>query len=435
MNYQETDENPFRNSSKINPNAISHEILNLCHGGIIFMNDVFYIYKEGVYRATSDIVIGKMIKDIVGDKFSIHLFKEVKNSLAAETWWNPELLDQVSTFLNVQNGILDLDKLTLMSHTEPYISINQLNTKYEPNASCPKWESFLSEVLGDDPSKITIIQEFIGYSLCRHTHQEKALMLIGDGANGKSVILNVLESLFGSENVSTVPMEQFKNPNYLAEFFGRMVNISTETNTKTTVYESTFKQLVSGEVIAAERKFCHPFKFRNTCKLIFAFNQYPRIEDRTDAFYRRILPIQFNKQIPEAKQNKNLTEQLKNEKSGILNWCLKGYHRLLTHRIFSDSESVRQSKIDYLKENNNYVGFIEECCVVASVLSIPKNTLYSAYSDYCDENGYKPLGKSRFGKLLKKYLPDISEDRSSESRLWIGIGLRPVTQLVTQMTK
>ena len=38
---------------------------------------------------------------------------------------------------------------------------------------------------------------------------QKALYLVGSGANGKSVYLNILQKVFGDENISNVPLTSF----------------------------------------------------------------------------------------------------------------------------------------------------------------------------------------------------------------------------------
>ncbi len=49
---------------------------------------------------------------------------------------------------------------------------------------------FLIEVFGEN--QLTALQEALGYTLHKEPLFEKAFMLIGDGANGKSTFLNLL---------------------------------------------------------------------------------------------------------------------------------------------------------------------------------------------------------------------------------------------------
>ena len=403
----------------INANLIAAQIKS--EHGVIHLNGHFYLYQNGVYRKSEN-EITMIIKKITNGAFSTHLLREIKASLQAETFFESHMLGLASDYLNVKNGLFNLKSMELVDHQDAYHTIIQIPCDYLPEVNCEEWISFLTEVLGDEPEKIDILQEFFGYCLTPLTNQEKALILLGDGSNGKSVVLNVLEGLIGFENRAAVPLELFKNPHYLAELFGRMVNISTETNTKTQVYEATFKQLVSGETISADQKYGHPFTFKNTCKLIFAFNEFPRVDDKTDAYYRRIIPILFAKQIPESQQNKDLSRELLQEKSGILNWALKGLKRLQRQKGFSKSKSVNDLIADYRRDNNNVIGFFDDSCELSIDSICPKGDLYQKYRNYCAVNGFQPLSDKRFGKQLKKHSHAVTDDYGTDNiKLWRGI--------------
>lgn len=403
-----------------NPNHIAKEI-NLTHK-IICVNGEFYIYANGVYKRTSKGELSSLIKLYTGDNYGTYLLKEVIAALEADTFKRPEEINQNINLLNVKNGMLDLESQELTLHNHINLSTIQIPCSYDPEAKCPKWLAFLEQMLGDDAFKIDTLQEFFGYCLTPLTNQEKAILLVGEGANGKSKILDILQGLVGPNNTSVVPLEQFKNPHYLAEFFESMVNISYESNTKTQVYEATFKQLTSGEAIPADRKYGHPFKFKNTCKLIFSFNNMPHVDDTTDAFYRRIIPIPCNVQISEEAQNKNLSKELLEELPGILNWALYGLSRLREQKKFTESPQSRAFLESYRKDNNNVISFVDESCMLDLMVSTTKEELYRAYKTFCDSNGYIALAIRKFGKRVRKYCPSVFDDSATDNvKIWRGI--------------
>ena len=125
-----------------------------------------------------------------------------------------------------------------------------------------------------------------------------------------------MAKLLGESNITAVPLEKFDNHFYLVNLFGKLANISLETNAKSEVYDSMFKAVVSGDLIQADQKFKPSFHFNPFCKLIFATNNLPRVDDRSDAYFRRLLIIRFNKQFTEKEQNKNLNEELMLELRG-----------------------------------------------------------------------------------------------------------------------
>ena len=89
-------------------------------------------------------------------------------------------------------------------HDRAHFSTSQIPVSYDPDADAPRFEQFLTEVFLDDPDreeKSVIICEALGYSLLSTCEFEKFFLLIGNGANGKSVLLRVLEDLCGHETV------------------------------------------------------------------------------------------------------------------------------------------------------------------------------------------------------------------------------------------
>ena len=75
--------------------------------------------------------------------------------------------------------------------------------KYDPQATCSRWESFITEVLPDSDCQ-RLIQEIFGYCLTYDLSQQKFFLFLGDGGNGKGVITRTLRTLLGEDNVSTV---------------------------------------------------------------------------------------------------------------------------------------------------------------------------------------------------------------------------------------
>lgn len=415
-----------RNSSttSINPNHIAQEIERKYP--LAYLNDKFYLYKNGVYVCkNAENEIASIVKQICGDNFSIHLLREVKASLQASNSITSDQIDCNNNILNLENGLLNLDTFELVNHAPTYYSLRQLPCKYLPEAVFPKWEEFMYEVLGDDLNKMDIIQEFFGYTLTKVTNQEKILWLFGKGGNGKSVVIKVLSGILGWENISAVPLELFKNPNYVAKLANAMVNISSESNNRTQVYESRLKELASGDMLAADHKYGQPFDFANSCKLIFSFNTLPRLEDKTDATYRRLIIIPFNKSFPEHMQNKNLANELLEEKSGILNWALSGLQRLHAQGKFTDCISANCLIQDYRKDNNHIVSFVDELCVLDSEASLEKGTLYVKYVEYCKVNTFRPYSSVSFGRELKSYFKQLGERNGTNNvAFWDGIKLK-----------
>ena len=157
----------------------------------------------------------------------------------------------------------------------------------------------------------------------------------------------------------------------------------------------------------------------------FCFNEPPRIDDKTDAFYRRLIMLPFNIQIPDDRQNKKLAyEILAAEKAGVLNWAITGLKRLRHQGSFTDSPSVLSALAEYRKANNNVRSFVDDACMLEVSSSIEKAILYAVYKNYCEDSGFKRLSINQFGRELRRAYPQITESRTSGARCWMGITLK-----------
>lgn len=311
-------------SNQINPNTIASEIQAV--KPVMFYGGRLFLYDDGVYNLAPNGKINSIIKELTATDFSTAIRNEVRASLEGDTFKDFDELNLPAHLINLKNGLLNLNSFELENHSSQYHFTSQIDCEFDREAQCPTWLTFLSETFSDDLTKIDVLQEFFGYCLSPITNHAKALILEGEGANGKSVILNVLAGLLGADNCACVSLDQIKNEHYLATLFGKMVNISTETNTKAQIYEATFKALVSGDLVSADKKYEQPFQFKNTCKLAFAFNDAPRFDDKSHALYRRLLVIPCLNHVEEINQDRNLTEKLLKEKKVFYLGQLKAYH-------------------------------------------------------------------------------------------------------------
>ena len=381
----------------------------------------FFIYKNGCYRKIKEEAIKKIILDTVGNKLTKYKMNEIYDFMKIV---GKPLGNKTPSFefINLHNGLFIMDLQCLTSHTHQIFSTNQLNIRYLPGAKCPKWIRTLNEIFEDDQEKIEILQEFFGLCLTKETKYEKALFLIGEGSNGKSVISQVLESILGEENYSAIPLEKLKNAHYTINLHQKLANISIETNSKSEVYDSIFKAVVSGDTITGDQKFKNPVKFRPYCKLIIASNNMPRVDDKTSAFFRRLIILRFNRQFSDVEQNKNLKQELKSELDGIFLWALEGLNRLEERKNFNNPKSVANELEEYRKENNNVLVFVEDACLRSPEKSMAKNDIYNEYNLWCKDNGFRSLSKIKFGKELTRNFKDITDETDGTKRLWSGIG-------------
>jgi len=249
-----------------------------------------------------------------------------------------------------------------------------------------------------------VLAEYLGYVFIhpRILNLEKALLLFGDGANGKSVIFDIVIALFGSENISNFSLQSLTDSSgyYRAMLANKLANYGSEINGN--LDASIFKQITSGEPLGVRLPFMNPFILENYAKLIFNCNNLPRDVEHTNAYFRRFLIIPFKVTIPEDKQDKELAKKIiKTELSGIFNWVLDGLNRLLEQKKFSESKAIKEQVEEYKKQTDSVKMFLDENDYVsdASDYKLIKD-LYIDYRLFCTADGFKPVNKINFKKRL-----------------------------------
>ncbi len=410
--------------SAFNPNEIAKIIQG--EGNFLHSAGKFYRYENGAYRPISDVEIKAIIKQELGDKSKIRLIDEVLEALRLDT--NKES-NNINRFgLNVINGMIDVEKMRLNAHDYRFYSTIQFKVEFKPETKCPLFVKTVAEWL-DSSEKVSLLQEFLGYCLTNETSQEKILFLVGSGANGKSTLLHVMGSIFGTENCSAIPLDKLSNRFYQAELVGKSINLTSETPSKSVLCDDAIKSIVSGDLILGERKFQPPFSFKPKVKFIVACNEIPRTEDKSDALNRRLLILRFDRTYRDEEQDKTLKEKILQERSGIFNWMLEGLRNLHIRGYFNEPQGSVSEREAYRRENNTLILFVEEKCEICEQGVSRKGEFYDHYKKWCQESGLLPLSKPRLGKALKEHYK-LGEDEmggaADRYRVWTGIVLRGV---------
>lgn len=286
----------------------------------------------------------------------------------------------------------------------------QLSFAYDENTECPQWKAFLDEVLVTknvegkivpDISKQNVLAEFFGYVFARHLKLEKTLILYGEGANGKSVVFDVINAVFGKENISNVSLESICNDQYYrAMLANKLLNYASEISNR--LLTDRFKQLSSGEPIEARLPYGKPMILTDYARLVFNCNQLPKDIEHTRAFFRRFLIIPFDVTIPEERRDPFLAKRIiESELSGVFNWILAGLDRLIKQNGFSKCDAGERILNQFRLERDSVAMFLRDEGYRRSVnCSTPLKALYNEYQRFCIESGFRTVSLVTLAKRL-----------------------------------
>ena len=355
-------------------------------------------------------------------QFREQLFKQFLSTAYLPT---PES-NKNAVLINLQNGTFEISpqgkKLKPFNRSD-FITY-QLPFEFNSDAKAPIFEAYLNRVL-PDKERQRVLAEYLGFVFIKHgsntLKEEKALILYGTGANGKSVFFEIVTAMFGRDNVSNYSLQSLTEEKgfYRAKISNKLVNYASEINGR--LEASLFKAMVSGEPVEACLKYGQPFTMTDYAKFIFNCNELPKDVEHTNAYFRRFLIIPFDVTIPEHEQDKKLHAKIiEKELSGVFNWVLEGLDRLLEQEKFSECEAAQKAIKQYEIESNSVQMFLNETEYKGSPTNYKLiKDLYTQYRAFCIDDGMPPFKKSNFIKQLRAL--GFVVDRVSQNQLAVFI--------------
>lgn len=401
-----------------------------------------YVWKwsdSGVWKKLEDRSLRQLIQSNVGDeKVTKGLIDSVSDLFKTEIFrpyhefniGEPECVNTPNGELVLNNG-----EWTLTPHNREHYRTTQIPVSYDSTAKAPRFEQFMKEVFaGDDDGaeKVQALLELIGYTLMAHCRYEKFAMLIGNGANGKSVLLDVLEKLIGKDNIAGVQPSNFANSFQRAHLHGKLANIVSEVKQGEVIDDAAFKAIVSGESCTVEQKFRDPFNMRPFSTIWLGTNHLPHTRDFSGGFERRPLVVEFNNTFKPELGNCDpmLREKLGLELSGILNLALSAYANVVKNGFTIPSSSQEAVK-KWLIEADQVAQFVEEECKKDAKGKTPVSELYYDYTMWAQLAG---VGKTVTKKTFTTRLQNLGFTRghSGDVRYIGGIVKKPYIGFVAE---
>ncbi|MCX7998436.1 MAG: phage/plasmid primase, P4 family, partial [Leptospiraceae bacterium] len=302
----------------------------------------------------------------------------------------------------LKDCVLNRKTKNILPHGPFWFNTYSLPIRYDQKAKADISQKFIDS-LTDNEDEREFLYEIFALPLLRRN--DKAIMLVGSGSNGKSTYLILLRTFLGKDNVSAISLQELTTHRFkCAELFGKIANIYADIPKQPLQYTGIFKILTGGDTLYAEKKFKDPFPFANKAVLIFSANELPEVNDQTLAFWRRWIVLEFRKRFPENEEIKKMIENLPEEEmSGLLNIVLEKMEKIeekgLT--IVKSSEEIKE----YWKRKSNTVyAFIQDCIEVSPDFWSSKDVIYSAYVTYCSESDLVPLDKAKFALEFLRFV-------------------------------
>lgn len=384
-----------------------------------------YLYDKVYTLYDEDMMVG-VIKKIITD-YDIELvdIPQIKNAITHImtdlNFIHQDLLNNNESLIAFNNGLLNLDTMKLMPHTDKELLTILIPCDWTGKSSeTPIFDKYISTLSNNDEAVKNLLLEYMGAVLSNvHGYRTKKFMLlVGEHDTGKSQIKALLEKLLGKNNYMSIDLSDLTQRFSSSSLYGKRLSGCSDMSFVTIQNTKVLKQITGGDSVMAEFKGENLFEFVYNGFLLMCANKAPKLgANQTDkATYERIILVKCDNVIQKDKQDKKLLEKMYEERDGIIYKAITAFKKVYDNDYeFTIPEKVIIDRNEYQKENNTTLSFIEECLTLVNnndrLQKFTISGIYNAYINYCKQNnnGFCRTKKELKEEIAKYYGCDESE--------------------------
>lgn len=369
---------------------------------------VFWAYRSGVWRPDERCIeIRRRTVRLLGDRYRPTHYRTVREVLS--TMCELFTVAPTPSVINFGNGMLrwaaDPDPVLVEHHPE-FMSSVRLPIEWEPSATCPLFDEFLSAAV--PPDDIERAWQVLGYLLMSGNPLQRMFMLTGTGGNGKGVYLNVIRALLGDANTAAEPLHDLAETRFSAgELYGKLANICGDIDATFIQNTGKIKELCGDDRMKGEFKNERQFYFKFWGKAIFSANAIPGTTDSSRGWTRRweVVPFPYAPTKPDPTLSDRIVGS---ELHGIAVRAVHALRDLMVAGEFSRGESADQAHSEFAEKANRVLRWINDpdTNVHREPDTWNKGTIllsaFRAWEAYDQGNGHKEIGSQRFNELARQ---------------------------------
>jgi putative DNA primase/helicase len=371
-------------------------------------SDEIWYYKDGVYVTRGEILIAKELENIYGYELDTANLAQIIGHIKRRTYHKHEELDGDINIINLKNGLYNIDKDVLLPHDPNYFSINQKPITCIKDAKPQRFGGFLKEVLYARDIRTAV--EAMAYTFHRDYIDETIFILLGFGANGKTVYSSTITALHGPDNVSNVPLSEMLGDRFaLSDLENKDANIDNELAGQTIKETAVLKRLTGGsrQPIRIQRKNQRAYDALIHAKLFFNANKIPDSTDSSDAYNRRVTILTFPNRYEGEMADKQLIQKLTTDEelSGIFNALMTALRRIRkTQSIYVNEKTIEEKRTKYERAHHPIKALMNEVISEESTEEhyITKADFYIVYVLYCGKYSLPTEKYDSFCKSVKE---------------------------------
>lgn len=294
----------------------------------------------------------------------------------------------------------------MIDHDPKYMMINQIPFSFYPEQAKETLQQgttikhYLNLSMPDKTDQQTF-WEYLGYCMTTDTCFQKFLMIKGKGGTGKSVTISLIQNIIGIENCSSISLQDLNKRFYATGLFGKQLNACADIPCTAMQSVDIIKKAVGEDTLLYEKKGQDPTQFHSYAKLLFSANEMPlNLDDKTNAYYRRLLVLDMNHSIPESEKDTLLKEKIRREADYAIHMGVAALKQLYTENHFCESSHSRECIEELYRSADSVKAFLDEKICKQNGAKLKRSDMYKFYTNYCVENDRQSHGKSVFFRMM-----------------------------------
>lgn len=380
---------------------------------LFYVNNVgFYEWNGKVWQFIPDLMAEKYADEAYGKRFATsNRVKAVKNLLKSRSI--RDVAFDRNPVLVFQNGTLEIETGKFRDFSQADYASIIMDYDYDPDATCPQWESFIESVTDEEPRRAENLQFIAGYTLVPDCRYQKIFCLLGAGSNGKSVYLEIIQALFGARNVSVVSPVGLTREFERIKIKDSLLNIGKDVSPDFSTGEirEWLLQISDGTLIQACYKGQTHITFAPRCKLIYSMNK-PPVASVIEGLNRRLRFIEFpcsfvdfpdKKDRRQKQKDVNIVPKLLAELPGIFNWAYRGYQLLNAVGYFTDTPEQERITQQFEAQSEPVSVFCDDYVFTGERT---RDEIYEWYKEWCEKTGHKHTSRERFIPRFRDCMKD-----------------------------
>lgn len=347
--------------------------------------------------------------------------RELNDVIALITMYAPRVSRTTNRdLIAVNNGIFNYETKQLLPFSPDYVFLVKSKVNYNASAvnvtihnddDDTDWdiESWMAD-LSDDPEVVELLWEILSAIVRPFVRWNKSAWFYSNtGNNGKGTLCELMRSLCGDGSFAAIPLSDFSK-NFALEPLTRATAIIVDENDVGTYIDkaANLKAVITNDVIPIDRKFKTPISYQFYGFMVQCLNEFPRIKDKSDSFYRRQLFVKFDRCFTGRERKYIKNDYL--HRPEVLEYAL---YKVLTMNFYTLSEpaSCRTALEEYKEFNDPVRQYLDEILPVLKWDLLPFSFLYELYKAWFRKNSPNGTiqGRNTFINDVLNMLKDFSE--------------------------